>query len=98
MQHVLKILTTKVVLPANCKKWQRETHCQGNTQATRQYVCVCGCVGLVDVVGNERRVGGSGNKAATAAQQLRELETAIYSFRFVAWFYFAYEQIHLVGS
>jgi len=31
-------------------------------------------------------------------KQLRELETAIYSFRFVAWFYFAYEQIHLVGA
>lgn len=40
MQHVLKILTTKVVLPANCKKWQRETHCQGNTQATRLSMCV----------------------------------------------------------
>lgn len=52
MQHVLKILTTKVVLRTNCKKWQRETHCQGNTQATKQNVCVyvgvrlcgaCGC-------------------------------------------------------
>lgn len=98
MQHVLKILTTKVVLRTNCKKWQRETHCQGNTQATKQNVCVCmrvcGCVGLVDVVGNGRGKAA----AATAAQQLRELETAIYSFRFVAWFYFAYEQIHLVGS
>lgn len=54
---------------------------------------VCGCVGLVDVV--ER---GKAAAATAAAQQLRELETAIYSFRFVAWFYFAYEQIHLVGS
>lgn len=43
MQHVLKILTTKVVLRTNCKKWQRETHCQGNTQATKQNVCVCVC-------------------------------------------------------